>query len=327
MSVVTDEFEQSTQHIRDVLDNKKMAPLQILVVMICFALNMIDGMDVVLMSYAAPVLAVEWSIEPAVLGAVFSAALVGMTAGCLVIAPYADVIGRRKMILLAVTTIGTGMLFSAWSVSLTQLVIARVVTGLGVGAILASMATMTSEFASKQRRNLCVSFLQAGYPIGAVITGFASAWLIPEFGWRLMFEVCGLITLCMLPVVYFLMPESPEFLLKKQPANALQKINKTLASLNAQVLCSLPASQGEVSKTSVKALFREGRTRPTLLLWAGVFFGFFTLYFVISWIPKIAVDAGLPLEKGIFAGAAYNMARLSAVSFWAGYQPGLACSA
>jgi AAHS family 4-hydroxybenzoate transporter-like MFS transporter len=307
MSVVTDEFEQSTQHIRDVLDNKKMAPLQILVVMICFALNMIDGMDVVLMSYAAPVLAVEWSIEPAVLGAVFSAALVGMTAGCLVIAPYADVIGRRKMILLAVTTIGTGMLFSAWSVSLTQLVIARVVTGLGVGAILASMATMTSEFASKQRRNLCVSFLQAGYPIGAVITGFASAWLIPEFGWRMMFEVCGLITLCMLPVVYFLMPESPEFLLKKQPANALHKINKTLASLNAQTLCSLPASQGEVSKTSVKALFREGRTRPTLLLWAGVFFGFFTLYFVISWIPKIAVDAGLPLEKGIFAGAAYNM--------------------
>ena len=307
MSVVTDEFEQSTQHIRDVLDNKKMAPLQILVVMICFALNMIDGMDVVLMSYAAPVLAVEWSIEPAVLGAVFSAALVGMTAGCLVIAPYADVIGRRKMILLAVTTIGTGMLFSAWSVSLTQLVIARVVTGLGVGAILASMATLTSEFASKQRRNLCVSFLQAGYPIGAVITGFASAWLIPEFGWRMMFEVCGLITLCMLPVVYFLMPESPEFLLKKQPANALHKINKTLASLNAQTLCSLPASQGEVSKTSVKALFREGRTRPTLLLWAGVFFGFFTLYFVISWIPKIAVDAGLPLEKGIFAGAAYNM--------------------
>ena len=307
MSVVSDDFDKCDGHLRDVFENRKMAPLQILVVMICFTLNMIDGMDVVLMSYAAPVLAEEWAIEPAVLGAVFSAALVGMTAGCLFIAPYADVIGRKKMILFAVATIGTGMLFSGWAGSLTHLVIARVVTGLGVGAILASMATMTSEFASKERRNLCVSFLQAGYPIGAVASGFASAWLIPEFGWRVMFEVCGLITLVMLPVVFFFMPESPEFLLKKQPANALTNINKTLTRLNADVIAALPAVTDSVTKTSVKALFREGRARPTLLLWAGVFFGFFTLYFVISWIPKIAVDAGLPLEKGIYAGTAYNL--------------------
>ena len=110
-----------------------------------------------------------------------------------------------------------------------------------------------------------------------------------------------------LPVVFFFMPESPEFLLKKQPANALTNINKTLTRLNADVIAALPAVTDSVTKTSVKALFREGRARPTLLLWAGVFFGFFTLYFVISWIPKIAVDAGLPLEKGIYAGTAYNL--------------------
>ncbi|AYA65586.1 MFS transporter [Alteromonas sp. RKMC-009] len=307
MSVVTNDYEQSVTHLRGVLENNKMAPLQILVVMICFTLNMIDGMDVVLMSYTAPVLAQEWSIEPAVLGAVFSAALIGMTLGCLFIAPYADVIGRRKMILFAVTTIGAGMLFSGWSQSLHQLVAARVVTGLGVGAILASMATMTSEFATRERRNLCVSFLQAGYPIGAVATGFASAWLIPEFGWRVMFEISGVVTLLMVPVVYFFMPESPEFLLKRQPGNALDNINRILVKLKAAPLVTLPAAPADSARTSVKKLFTDGRARPTLLLWGGVFFGFFTLYFIISWIPKIAVDAGLPLEQGIFAGAAYNL--------------------
>jgi len=307
MSVVTNDYEQSVTHLRGVLENNNMAPLQILVVMICFTLNMIDGMDVVLMSYTAPVLAQEWNIEPAVLGAVFSAALIGMTLGCLFIAPYADVIGRRKMILFAVTTIGAGMLFSGWSQSLTQLVIARVVTGLGVGAILASMATMTSEFASRERRNFCVSFLQAGYPIGAVATGFLSAWLIPEFGWRVMFEIAGVITLLMIPVVYFFMPESPEFLLKRQPGQALNHINRILVKLDAQPLQSLPRAPQDSAKTSVKKLFTDGRARPTAMLWGGVFFGFFTLYFIISWIPKIAVDAGLPLEQGIFAGAAYNL--------------------
>ena len=307
MSVVTNDYEQSVTHLRGVLENNKMAPLQILVVMICFTLNMIDGMDVVLMSYTAPVLAQEWSIEPAVLGAVFSAALIGMTLGSLFIAPYADVIGRRKMILFAVTTIGAGMLFSGWSQSLPQLVAARVVTGLGVGAILASMATMTSEFATRERRNLCVSFLQAGYPIGAVATGFASAWLIPEFGWRVMFEISGVVTLLMVPVVYFFMPESPEFLLKRQPGNALDNINRILVKLKAAPLVTLPAAPADSARTSVKKLFTDGRARPTLLLWGGVFFGFFTLYFIISWIPKIAVDAGLPLEQGIFAGAAYNL--------------------
>ena len=77
--------------------------------------------------------------------------------------------------------------------------------------------------------------------------------------------------------------------------------------LKAAPLATLPAAPADSARTSVKKLFTDGRARPTLLLWGGVFFGFFTLYFIISWIPKIAVDAGLPLEQGIFAGAAYNL--------------------
>ncbi|NHN37899.1 MFS transporter [Pseudomaricurvus alcaniphilus] len=301
-------YDECIGMLRDLVDNKLMSGLQILVVMICFTLNMLDGMDVVLMSYAAPVLADDWAIPAAALGAVFSAALVGMTFGCLAIAPYADVIGRRRMIMAALFVITTGMLISGICQTIWQLAAARVYTGLGVGAILASMAAMTAEFSSEKKRNLCVAFLQAGYPIGAVMTGFVSAWIMPDYGWRPMFIGAGIITGLMLPVVYFLLPESLEFLAKKQPRGAIKDLNRTLTRMGAPTLAALPEQPHDAHhKTSVKALFEGPRRFSTIMLWSGVFLGFFTLYFVISWIPKIAVDAGLPLDKGIYAGTAYNL--------------------
>lgn len=301
-------YQQQIESLRKIVNDRPMSALQVTVVILCFILNMLDGMDVVLMSYAAPLLANDWLIEASALGAVFSAALAGMTFGCLAIAPYADVIGRRKMIMAAIFVIATGMLWSALCHTVTQLVIARIYTGLGVGAILASMATMTAEFSSDKRRNFCVAFLQAGFPLGAVITGFSSAAIMPEFGWRPMFYGAAAITGIMLPLIYLYLPESLEFLAKKQPKNALQDINKTLARMHLAPIASLPPKPvGADQKTSVKQLFANGRGFSTCMLWGGVFFGFFTLYFVISWIPKIAVDAGLPLEKGIYAGTAYNL--------------------
>ncbi len=300
-------YPDCIQKLRALISDKPMAPLQILVVTLCFILNMLDGMDVVLMSYAAPVLASEWEIPAAALGAVFSAALIGMTAGCLVLAPYADIIGRRKMILISVFVIAIGMLLSALSKNILQLSAARVFTGLGLGAILPSMAAMATEFSSEQRRNLSVTFVQAAYPIGAVITGFAAANIMPVQGWQPMFFWAAAMTGIMLPIIYFLMPESLEFLAKKQPRNALQKINKTLEQLNAPNLRELPEQPIDAhQKTKVSALFSGQRKYSTIMLWLSFMFSFFTLYFVISWIPKIAVDAGLPLDKSIYAGTAYN---------------------
>ncbi len=303
-----DSYAGCVKHLRATVDYNPMSGLQILVVAICFVLNMLDGMDVVLMSYAAPVLAEEWSIPGAALGAVFSAALIGMTFGCLAIAPYADVIGRRKMILIALFIITTGMLLSGVCQTIPQLAAARVYTGLGVGAILASMAAMTAEFSSEKQRNFCVALLQAGYPIGAVLTGFAAAAIMPAHGWRPMFIGAGIVSGLMLPVVYCLMPESLEYLAKKQPKNALNAMNNTLVKLGHAPLQHLPPQPDTAHhRTSVKALFTDGRGFSTTMLWIGVMLGFFTLYFVISWIPKIAVDAGLPLDKGIYAGTAYNL--------------------
>ena len=70
-------------------------PLQVATVALCFLLNMLDGADLLVMSFIAPVLSGEWGIAPENLGIIFSASLAGMAGGCLFLAPLADRFGRR----------------------------------------------------------------------------------------------------------------------------------------------------------------------------------------------------------------------------------------
>ncbi|RYD28077.1 MAG: hypothetical protein EOP89_03330, partial [Lysobacteraceae bacterium] len=64
------------------LRSQRWTGLQILVVAICAAINALDGMDLLIMSYVAPSMAADWNIGLATLGVVFSAGLFGMMVGC-----------------------------------------------------------------------------------------------------------------------------------------------------------------------------------------------------------------------------------------------------
>ena len=83
----------NAEDAHSLIDRSRISPMQMAVFGICFLLNGIDGMDVLVISYAAPVLAEQWSIAPGALGVVFSAALLGMTCGAMFIAPFAEEVG------------------------------------------------------------------------------------------------------------------------------------------------------------------------------------------------------------------------------------------
>ena len=68
----------------------------------------------------------------------------------------------------------------------------------------------------------------AGYAVGAMLTGVVAAYIVPEYGWRAMFITAAAVTGIMLPVAFVMLPESLEFLLKKQPPGALAQANQLL---------------------------------------------------------------------------------------------------
>ena len=286
----------------------KMTQVQYFSIAICFLMSVLDGMDVLVVSYCAPAIAEDLNLGPKTLGFVFSAGLIGMAIGAIFLAPFADIFGRKKLILASAFIMGFSVLLTSLSENILQLILMRLVSGLGIGCMLATTATLTSENVLNNSKDFWVSLVISGYPVGAVVSGYVAAAIIPSYGWESMFVLAGLTTLLTIPLIFFFLSESPQFYLKKQPKDALAKANKILIKMNFKPLDSLPKIGLKANnKPLVSRLFSEKYKISTLQLWAALFFAFGCLYFLISWIPKLATDAGLSIELAIYAGTIFNV--------------------
>ncbi len=300
--------------MKNQLDQKPMASLQYLVIVVCFLMNMLDGMDVMIISYTAPAIAKAWEISPAKLGVVFSSGLVGMTFGAILLAPFADKMGRKAMMLLAAAIMGSCIYLTTYSTEVWHLLSFRFISGLGLGAMLASTAALTAEYTPNKTKDFWVSFVISGYPVGAVASGLASASIIKASGWQRMFEVAGMFTFLALPILYFLLTESLDFYLKSQPAGALEKANAILKKLNLEELKELPEKAHAGKAVRVGTLLESEYKLSTLQLWLSLFLAFSTLYFLTNWIPKLASDAGVSMENAIWAGTIFNSGAILGIS-------------
>ncbi len=266
--------------IKNNIDSLRLSPNQYLTILICFFLNVIDGVDVLIMSYTSPVITSDWSISSDTLGVVFSSGLLGMAIGALLLAPQADYIGRKKIILISVIIISSGVFFTGFSKNIYHLIVLRFFSGIGIGAMLATTASIVSECTPNRSKDFWISFILAGYPIGAMIAGYISNIIIDIYSWEYVFFIFGAISLIFIPIVYFLMSESIVFL----------KINKT-----------------KNQTVPLLSLFSKTYFTQTLKLWMAFFFSFGCLYFLISWIPKLVTETGLSLKLGIYSGTIFNL--------------------
>jgi len=289
------------------IDKNPMTGLQYSTIIICFLMNMLDGMDVLIISNAAPAISDAWKLSPAALGIVFSSGLIGMTLGTLFLAPFADKIGRKAIILISGIIMGVCIYLTSYATSITDLLIYRFISGLGIGSMLASTASLASEYTPNKTRDFWVSFVISGYPVGAVLSGLVAAKVIPTDGWQQMFRIAGIASMFSVPLILFFLSESIDFYLRTQPQNALEKLNKILGKMNIQPLESLPIIDKIKSKLPVDQLLKTDFKKPTLQLWAALFMAFAALYFLTSWIPKLAKDAGLSMELAIYAGTVFNI--------------------
>ncbi|MDH4847948.1 MFS transporter [Pseudomonas sp. BN605] len=290
--------------LRASIDLRPMGGFQWVAVSICVFLNLIDGFDVLVMAFTATAVSSFWQLTGAQLGYLLGAGLLGMSIGSLFVAPWADKWGRRPLVLVCLTASGIGMLLSAASMTPIQLGITRVITGIGIGGILACSNVVASEYASTRWRSLALSLQSTGYAVGALFGGLFAIFLIEHYGWRSVFLIGGAATLTMIPVVYFLLPESMDFLITKQPRNALLKINKLAGKLNLQKLDQLP-DRGDVAsenKSSVRKLITREYMLKTAWLWAAFFLVLFGFYFVMNWTPKLLASAGQTAQQGITGG-------------------------
>jgi len=292
---------------KTLIDNNPLSGLQIGTILICFLMNLLDGMDILIISYAAPAIATDWNIKPAALGTVFSAGLFGMTIGTLFLAPYADKIGRKTIIVISGAIMGICIYITSYATNITELLLCRFVSGLGIGSMLASTASLVAEYTPNKTRDFWVSLIIAGYPVGAVLSGLVAAKVIPLDGWQQMFKIAGIASMFSVPLTLLFLSESIDYYTRTQPKGALEKINKILKKMNFDGIDALPKIEKLKSAIPIDQLLKTAYLKPTLQLWVALFMAFASLYFLTSWIPKLAKDAGLSMELSIYAGTIFNL--------------------
>ena len=293
--------------LQDQINNTPMSRFQVLAVAVCLTINMLDGYDVLVMSFAAPFVASDWGVSDTITGLLLSASPIGMALGSLFLAPLSDGFGRRRMTLWSLAAVTAGMLASAAAADATQLIALRFFTGLGIGAMLASLTVVVSEYSSNRRRTLALSILQAGFPAGALVWGLVAMPIILEFGWRWAFVFGGVLSGLMIPVAMAALPESLDYLLASRPPEALAKVNRLLARMGKQPVAELEATAPQRRRRArLGSLFEEGRARNTLLIWACFFCTLLVFYFFMSWTPKLLIDAGMSREAGLSGGIILN---------------------
>ena len=309
----------SAHLVARVIDDGAVSARQLLIILLCVLFNMVDGFDITAMAIVASGVAADLELSADRLGLTFSFALAGMMAGAMGLAPLSDLIGRRRLIIVSLLLIGVSIMLTAGATTLAEFIALRFISGLGGGALLASQATLAAEYSPEKYRALAVTVVTAGYPAGAMMTSVIGGFVMPDYGWRGMFWFGGIVTLIMAFVALLLLPESLKYLFERRPTNALARTNKILAGLGKPVIETLPevetppGTDGRNLFGNMKSLLAEQYRRATLFLWATFFMCFGTLYFLMSWIPRLMEQSGFSPDAGRDAFFHFNLSALIGV--------------
>src|SRR6185437_3941899 len=181
-SVLSWPMNQTTADLRDFIDGRPLGRFQLLVAFMCTALIFVDGFDAQVMGFVAPALIAHMHITRAVFGPVVSIGLVGMMIGGLVGGPLADRFGRKPVLVGCCFAFGSFSLLTATAHSVESLALFRLLTGLGLGGAMPNSIAITSEYMPKRLRATAITTMFIGMPLGAAVSGFAAAALVPQFG-------------------------------------------------------------------------------------------------------------------------------------------------
>jgi MFS transporter, AAHS family, benzoate transport protein len=238
-------------------------------------------------------------VTPAIGGALGSYALIGVLFGALLAGTISDVIGRRKVMLLAYAWFSVGMAVTALMSTTTGFGIMRFITGLGVGALVATTGAIVSEFAPPGKKNLCNAIVYSGVPFGSLMAALLAILLLAGIGWRGMFWIGALPIVTLLPLAFFKMPESPSWLLARGRVDEARALaEKTGVPLEEAAALAAPAG-GKPERTGFAGLFSGGNALPALLLGFMSVTGLLLVYALNTWLPELMRRAGFSTQGSL----------------------------
>ena len=285
--------------VNDVIDNATFNKFHWKVLFWCTLIIVFDGYDLVIYGVVLPILMDQWDLNPYVAGLLGSSALFGMMFGAMGFGMLSDRLGRKKVIitcvvLFSVTTVINGFATTPW-----QFGILRFIAGLGIGGVMPNVVSLMSEYSPKKSRSTLVALMFSGYAVGGMMSAGLGIWIVPNYGWEIMFYL-AVVPMLMLPFMLKFLPESVAFLMAQKRESEARDILTQVAPLkhiNEQDMLTVPPTTD--SKAPVLELFRDGRAMSTMMFWVAFFCCLLMVYALGSWLPKLMSNAGYALSSSL----------------------------
>jgi len=289
--------------IEKLVDDQKLGAFNLKLLLWSFLAMFGDGFDISALASAAPELRRAWGVAPQDFSIALSASQFGVLFGAPLLGYFGDRFGRRIAIITGCVIFGLGTLATVWAGNLDQMTVLRFITGIGIGGLMPNSIALNSELSPRRWRATLVVLMFTGITAGSGLPGSIQAWLIPDYGWPIMFWIGGIVPLVTAALLWFTLPESVKFLALRphRRAELLSVVRRMRPDLtipdDAQFVC-LPAP--EASGSGLAQLFGPGLRFITPLLWLCFATALMANFFLNSWLPLIFENNGLtPQEAGV----------------------------
>src|SRR3954468_23331541 len=198
--------------VAELLETRAMGRFQWLMLLFGCLILFVDGLDFSAINVGAPAILRAFGAQKSELGFVVSAGFVGILIGSLLFGYIGDKFGRKTGAIVGVLAYSIPALLTVFATSLDQLAVFRFLSGLAMGGVVPNVIALLTETAPKPYRITFVMVAYMGYSFGNATIAQVAAWLIPSFGWTVVFATAGAVGLLLAVVLAFLLPESISYL-------------------------------------------------------------------------------------------------------------------
>lgn len=291
------------------IDGGRLTPYHALVVIIASVSIILDGFDSQLMGYAIPTLMKEWGIVREAFVPAVTASFIGMVVGGIITGLMADRFGRKKLLLINLFIFGIATLIIGFTTTVTQIACFRFIAGLGIGGAMPVCATIVAEFAPVRSRALIVTGTIVCTPLGGMVAGYFTGYILPHFGWQTLFFVGGVMPIVLIAIVWALLPETPFYLLKHE--NRWADLRKLLGRMHIHVADNV-SFEKETQKEKkdnkrFSELFKPEFRSDTIALCFVFLFCGYTVYSAFGWLPTMLTAEHVSIESASYSLANYNL--------------------
>jgi len=292
------------------LDERGFGPFQIRMLIWTIIMGMIDGYDIGAIAFAAPHLVRDWHLQPSDLKWVLTASNIGVLFGSQLMGFVGDRYGRKTALIASNLLFGVLTFAAAYSTDLTQLFWLRFFAGFGIGGVIPNLVAINAESAPRRLRATLAIIAVGFVPVGGALAGFASAALVPQYGWPVLFHLGGVA-----PVIAALggmigLPESIKFMALHESGR--RRMEVLIGTIRPDL--KVPANARFVIEDEQQApssnpiyLFRNGLWLITPLLWLLFALNLMGYFFLISWMPTLLAAAKVPQTTAALAGASFQV--------------------